>query len=92
MSRRDPKHLAWVRLQPCCVPGCSRPQVEAHHVRTAANSGTGLKPPDTATVPLCAVHHLQGHSIGWRTFQDSHGVDLMAIARECAAQSGWEMP
>ncbi len=92
MARRDPKHLAWVRRQPCCVPGCQRTQIESHHIRTAANSGTGLKPPDTATVPLCAVHHLQGHSLGWRTFQQAHGIDLTAIAAEYARLSGQEMP
>lgn len=84
MPRSDPKHLAFVRSQPCCVPGCTRTPVQPHHVRTAANSGTALKPPDTETVPLCVAHHAEGHRTGWRTFEDRHGVDLAWHARDMA--------
>jgi hypothetical protein len=55
--------------------------VQAHHVRTAANAGTGLKPPDTAAVPLCDQHHYEGHQIGWRTFEARYRVDLAGEAR-----------
>jgi hypothetical protein len=32
--KRDPKHLAWIRLQACCAAdmGACRGKVEAHHL------------------------------------------------------------
>lgn len=32
-----------------------------HHVRTAENSGTGIKPSDFITVPVCDAHHRAAH-------------------------------
>lgn len=78
--RSDPAHLDFVRSCPCCVPGCTRPS-QAHHVRTAANSGMGLKPNDRLTVGLCAFHHMEIHSTGQRTFETKYGLDLMKIAK-----------
>jgi hypothetical protein len=91
MKRRNRRHLDWIRTLPCCVPGCQRPCIP-HHVRTAANSGTALKPPDTETVPLCHEHHQELHDKGRITFQRKHAVDLAEIAAWCAAASGTEMP
>lgn len=53
-----PQHRAFVRQQPCLFEcaACAG-QMHAHHVRTAANSGTGIKPHDRFCVPLCAYHH-----------------------------------
>ena len=92
MNRRDPKHLKWVREQNCCVPGCMNGVIHVHHVRTAANSGTGLKPPDYWTVPLCSAHHHEIHVHGSKTFEAVHGVDLRVIAAFMAGASGQEMP
>lgn len=52
---RDPKYLAWVRLQRCCVKGedCSGP-VQAHHTARAYG---GLRGDDRSCVPICVVHH-----------------------------------
>jgi hypothetical protein len=33
----------------------------AHHVRTAQNSGTGIKPKDWFTIPICDSHHQHLH-------------------------------
>ncbi len=83
-------HLAYVRSLPCCVPDCHQRPIHAHHVRTAATAGTGMKPPDTDAVPLCYAHHDEHHRIGWRTFHARYGVDLAAEARLCA--TGQPMP
>lgn len=94
--KRDLKHLVWIRKQPCCVPWCRQERplfvIHSHHVRSAANSGTGLLPPDRDTVPLCAGHHAEGHRIGWKTFEAKHHIDLAALAKEYASLSGSEMP
>jgi hypothetical protein len=85
---RSPQHLAWIRMQPCVVHGraCKGP-IEAHHVREGLTGGTGLKPPDARCVPLCTAAHREGHTIGWPSFEDLHGVDLSAEADRLAALS-----
>jgi len=80
-------HLAFVRSQGCIVRGkgdrCLGP-VQAHHVRTAANSGMGMKPPHSEVVGLCFGHHRE-HDRGKRTFAAKYNVDLAAEARRLAA-------
>jgi hypothetical protein len=85
-------HLAWVRRQPCCVPECGRVPAEAHHVRTAANSGTGMKPSPFYAVPLCRYHHDKYHRIGRASFELACNVDLDAELRFLRMASGTEMP
>lgn len=82
---RSPRHLAWVRSLPCSVPGCTSRDVQAHHVRKAA--GVGMKPADQYSAPLCLEHHSEGHSLGWRSFEIKHGVDLSAVAVRLWRQS-----
>jgi hypothetical protein len=36
---------------------------------------------------MCAKHHAEGHNIGWRIFQDRHGLDLREAALRLAALS-----
>lgn len=86
--KENPKHLAWVRLQPCVVEQlfCDGP-MHAHHVRSAKNAGTGCKPADTSTVPLCAFHHAELHRNGVQTFDAEHGVCLKDLAKQMAEQS-----
>lgn len=81
---RSPSHLAFVRGFACA---CFKSQecegkIEAHHVREHGNGGMGLKPDDSDAVPLCALHHSEGHRIGWATFQLKHKVDLKAEAEK----------
>lgn len=83
---RCPEHLAWIRRQACCVAGCTG-RAEAHHVRSGTNGGMGLKPSDSWTVPLCAVHHSEHNRLGVRTFEDTYAVDLRQIATQFARQS-----
>jgi hypothetical protein len=79
-------HLAFVRSQGCVVrtKEC-RGSIEAHHVRTAANSGIGMKPPDTAAVGLCTRHHRLLHGSGRRTFETTYSVDLAEEAQRLVA-------
>ena len=77
-----------IRALGCCVSGCWHTPIDPHHVRTAANSGTGMKPSDDFVVGICAYHHRIGHHIGWKTFQKRYGVDLMALAKKLAQIDG----
>jgi hypothetical protein len=82
-------HLTFVRSQGCIVHTKARTEcrgpIEAHHVRTAANSGIGIKPPDTAVVGLCTLHHRTLHAAGRRTFETTYGIDLTEEARRLVA-------
>lgn len=53
---RSPKHLKFVRSLPCLRCGRA-PKSEAAHIRAGTDGGTGLKPGDNWTVPLCSMHH-----------------------------------
>lgn len=88
-QREWPKHRRFVRSHGCCVPGCQDGPIEAHHMRSSANAGTGLKPHDRFLVSLCAAHHreLDDVSGGIETFQRRYGIDLWALAEEFARRS-----
>lgn len=65
--RRDLRHLAWIRQQPCCVCG-SRFRVEAHH--STVGRGVSQKTDDDQTMPLCwkchtDFHDARGHFRDW---------------------------
>lgn len=75
----NPQHRAWIRTLPCSVVGCRGPSVCAH-VRQNTGGGTGIKPHDRWTVPLCDNHHKEQHAIGHVSFDRKHGIDLRAIA------------
>ncbi len=93
MSQRNrldyPDHLEWVRTHRCLVDGCGERNTVAHHVRHGFPSsvpswqrgGTGRKPHDKFTVPLCDAHHKELHNRGAKTFERDHGhIDLMSLA------------
>lgn len=85
---RNEKHLAFVRKLPCCVNRVACGQlVHAHHVRSAATAGTGMKPTDFRTVPLCSIHHNELHQLGHETFQLKYALDLADIAFQIANAS-----
>ena len=86
-KRPDPgknrKHEAWIRSLTCSVlvcGGCFGP-VAPHHIRTAANSGTGMKPDSAWCVPLCVAHHDEYHR-GKQTFERKYGIDLGLYAEK----------
>lgn len=84
---RSPGHLAWVRTHGCCVPGCASMPIEAAHVRTGTDGGTGIKPGDQWAISLCRAHHSQQHWYGESAFEALHGIDMKALAREFASRS-----
>ena len=86
-KREWPRHRAFVRRHGCCVNGCQSTDIEFAHLRSAANSGTGLKPADWFGVSLCAQHHDEAHSIGHDSFAAKHGIDLWKMAAEFARLS-----
>ena len=90
---RHPLHLAWVRSLPCAVraPSCGT-RSHAHHVRQGTGGGTGCKPDDRHTVPLCPIHHLELHQHGAATFQARHGVFLRSFAELLASRSPFLSP
>jgi DNA recombination protein Rad52 len=58
---RSKEHLKYVAQQPCLI--CGRSPSHAHHVRFAQSKGLALKVSDEFTVPLCAIHHSQNHTL-----------------------------
>lgn len=84
---RSPAHLGWVRSHACCVPGCDGRPIEAAHVRSGTDGGTGIKPGDMWAISLCAAHHRDQHQVGEPEFERRHGIDMKALASEFAARS-----
>lgn len=80
---RCPAHLQWVRGHECAVRSdqCDGP-IQAAHVRAAGDGGTGLKPGDDKTFPLCAFHHWQQHARGEGPFELQHKIDMKALAEQ----------
>jgi len=78
-QRVFPRHRAWVRRHGCCVPGCQGMPIEFAHLRTAANSGVGLKPPDWCGISLCMAHHSLFHNVGHSTGAKQCGTSLGAL-------------
>jgi hypothetical protein len=91
---RSPAHLERLRLLPCCVPGCNRRPVDAHHITFAQLSARGLKVSDEFVVPLCHwVHHdprsaesvhFVGNERNWWTRQ---GTDPLKLAEQLWAET-----
>ena len=97
---RCPEHLAWIRSLPCAVRGCPG-KSQAAHVRLNTGGGVGLKPPDSACVPLCGPngwgpgsegHHAEQHRIGHAAFDRKYALDLRAVAETLAARSPFLQP
>lgn len=81
--REWPRHRKFVRSFGCSVPLCESPsRIEFAHVRSAANSGTAIKPCDSFGISLCADHHREQHRIGQPAFERKYGIDVNAIAAE----------
>lgn len=79
-KREFPRHRKFVRSFGCCVPGCEEAQIEFAHVRSAANSGTAVRPHDAFGISLCVAHHREQHSIGQPAFERKYNIDLKALA------------
>ncbi len=94
-KREWPKHRKWLRSHECVVSvsstfwfnGFCAGMVEVSHIRTAANSGTGIKPHDSSAVPMCSSHHSEYHRIGAETWEKKYALDLARLAAEFTAKS-----
>lgn len=88
-----PQHRAFIRSQRCLIDNADcAGRLDPHHVRTAANAGAGMRPPDWFCVPLCRYHHNEGEGIlrtdrGWEAFERKYGIDLLEAAARYAARS-----
>lgn len=85
---RCPAHLKWVRQHVCSVGSvlCEGP-IEAAHVRTGTDGGTGMKPGDEWVISLCARHHRLQHQLGECEFEKEHCIDMKQLAIEFAKAS-----
>ena len=72
-KRRDPKYLAWIRLQPCFICG---DVAEPAHVRSRGAGGDDF----ANVVPLSHTLHMQLHTVGIRTFERRYKTDLAQVA------------
>lgn len=78
------EHKKYIESLPCCglkfaIHIRCQGDVVAHHVKTSANSGVGIKPLDWFTVPVCHAHHMtwaHGSHKGSATHSDRHEVLL----------------
>ena len=59
---------------PCVIPGCDQ-LGEAHHVKTRGAGGS-----DKDQIPMCHDHHMEGHTGGWKTFEEKYSINLRVIA------------
>ena len=84
-------HLAWVRGHDCAVKGLNdhvcRGVIEAAHVRTGTDGGTGIKPSDIWTLPLCSFAHWIQHRDGEAAFEREFDINLKEIAEGLARRS-----
>lgn len=93
-DRLRPKHIAWIKTLPCIK--CGRTPCDPAHVRIGnTGGGTGLKPPDRFTVPLCSslpeIGYEGCHAVqhqGEVTFWAELGVDPVDIALRLWAITG----
>jgi hypothetical protein len=78
-------HLAFIRKLPCVVCGTRR-NVEAAHVRMGnplygkRQAGMAEKPDDKFSVPLCAAHHDEQHSMNEAEFWKALAIDPLRLA------------
>lgn len=79
---RNVHYLGFVRGQSCCAPGCKRERAgEAHHW---GKGGTGIKPSDLETAPLCPSHHREFHWLGG--LGKLSGRETLALFRAVSAR------
>lgn len=80
----DRDYRAWIRKQVCAIPATStwlpdwslRAVIHACHVQSRGAGGRDYG----NLVPMCATHHAEQHTIGQRSFERKHGVNLKNLA------------
>jgi len=69
---RDKIYLALIRQIPCL--SCGSLPSQACHIRIGFN-GTGIKPSDSQTLPLCHDCHHRQHTMSEKKFWKDLGID-----------------
>jgi len=81
----NPQYVLWVKMQRCCVPGCTHTGfVDAHHAIPKSQGG-----PDESCVPLCHYHHVgvyHGQLGSVERALEVWGVDLLQVAEKLFAR------
>ena len=88
-SRRNRQHRDFVRSLPC-VSCAASPRSQAAHIRCGTDGGTGLKPNDKWTVPLCHDCHQEQHRVGELAFFSERRIDSFRLAERLWRISGDE--
>lgn len=88
--QEDAAHLDLIRRLPCLITG-EKERVEAAHIRYSSalfgkvNPGTGAKPDDRWTVPLCARLHTEAtdaqHRSGEEWWWEERGINPLLVAQ-----------
>ena len=94
MRIKSKKHREWISTLPCLL--CAdNTTVECAHVRypdpriAKPLTGTGIKPDDCFSVPLCGQHHRVQHDQGdEQQFWLSGGIDPVLVGLALWAVSG----
>jgi len=88
----DPKravaHLSFVRGVGICLCCGVIGLVQAAHVRAGTDGGTGTKPSDKYTVPLCDECHRIQHNKGELTFWGDLGTEPLNVSLRLWTVSG----
>lgn len=86
VTLRDPARIRRVQGMHCWVCWAPPPN-EAHHIRLGLSGGTGMKPSDELTIPLCHTHHSELHTFG----EDSFLRDVLNSNRRARIEvlHGW---
>lgn len=78
---RDEAFRKWVASRWCFIgEQCWGEGIDACHVKTRGAGGADLG----NLVPMCRAHHTEQHTLGIRSFQRKHGVDMKAEAQRLA--------
>lgn len=98
-ARRSQDHKDWIAEQPCCLRGLwpigdenlgvhrCQGDVVAAHIRIGTRGGTGYKPNDGYTLPMCSIAAHGDEHKGARSFAAKWGFDPKARAIEYANRS-----
>ena len=80
-------HRAFIRSFECALATSAFAkhcdgETECAHVRTGTDGGTGMKPSDCWTIPLCRGHHREQHNIGEPAFEKRYAIRMKAMAEQ----------
>ena len=81
---RSINHLKYIAGKSCII--CGGIDVQAAHIRYSG-AGTGMKPCDVFTIPLCIEHHREQHTKNEKFFWSLYAINPIARAMSFALES-----